>query len=163
MQRVKSDGTLIDYIPIDLEETFIGLRYRSCTGLEDRGEPKNIYTEKYPETDGSRVWHPSDAEGGKVKKDDTTIKLDLVFLGGADAWRARLSYEEFLQYASESRLYYWDTARLRKVQLLLKSSVSPKADMVKGERYLEAEFTFVNLWGESKPCNAEGVITNTTE
>lgn len=154
MQRVRRDGSLIDASPIDIESMFDGLRYRSCTGLNSVGAPKNIYMEDYPEADGPRVHHPSDS-GESVSHKETTIKLNLVFTNPVNY---RPVYDAFLEYIREGRIYYWDTARYKKVLLILNSATEPREDIVKGVRYIDTEFSFTNIWGMGKTCDDNGTL-----
>lgn len=138
---------------ISLEDTFTGMRYVSCKGLSAKGKLKNIYTENYAEEDGLRTYHPKDLPHGAVAREATTIEFDFVFLGDS----RRESYDNFWGFVSESRVYYWDTARHRKVWLLLQEAVEPTEDLLKGSQpYLRATFKFTNLFGIGKPCNDNG-------
>lgn len=158
IQRVDRDGVLIDQNPVDIENSlaFKGLRYRSCEGLETVGAPKNIYTEEYAEDPVPVVFHPSDA-GLPVVHKTTTVKLDLVFVGDETGFH-RHSLQAFRKFVGESRFYYWDTARCRKVFLMLNSETTVAEDAIKGTRFIEVNFSFTNLWGEGKMCDEFGNV-----
>lgn len=136
----------------DLEVDFQGLKYVSCKGLANIGEPKNIYTEDYAEADGLRVYHPGDV-AALVRHKETAIELELVFLGED----RRAVYEEFRAFLEAGRVHFWDTARLLKAELVLTSAVEPVDDTVKGVKYIRAAFKFKNLYGRGIPCDVNGV------
>lgn len=152
LQPVAKDGTA--GTAKDLETDYSGLHYLSCKGLENVGAPKDIYLENYPEADGSRVYFPTDTTGNVVHLSDTTIELSLLFEG--DSYRT--SYNSFCSLVRSSRLYYWDTARLKKVLLVLNSEVAPEEDTIKGIKYIKATFKFTNIWGVAKTCTSGGVV-----
>lgn len=154
MCKVDRDGVQTD--KRDLERDFKGCRYRYCKGLETKGAPKNIYTEDYPEKDGLRVFHPSDILDEIVRYKETEIELGLIFLGE----ERRASYESFCNYIRSSRIRYWDNARNRKVELILKSETAPTEDTLKGGvLYIDVAFKFTNVWGYAKECLDEDGTT----
>ena len=154
MQKASRDATAAEAAK-DLESDFSGLRYLSCEGLEARGTIKDVITEEYAEQDGARSFHPSDLkDGGGVHHEATEIKLRLLFMGDG----RRNVYDSFREYVESSRILYWDTARHKKVFLLLKDATEPEDDTLKGMKYIIAEFSFVNLWGIGKTCNDTGEI-----
>lgn len=138
----------------DLEVDYSGLNYKECKGLSSVGKPKNIYTENYAEADGLRVYHPADSSGGEIAREVTAIELTLVFIGDS----RRSSYDSFNEFVSSGRIFYWDTARFRKVWLVLDEAVEPSEDVIKGTQYIMATFKFKNLWGEGRPCTSSGNI-----
>lgn len=139
---------------VDLEASFPGLRYKSCTGLETYGKIKNIETESYAESETTRVWHPSDG-GLPVECESTTVSLSLLFFG--EERRASLALFRELVYSG--RLFYWDTARLRKACLLLKDEQTVETDTLAGLQYVAATFKFTNVWGRTRSCLADGTIS----
>lgn len=153
MQQTDKDGVVVTDSLRDLETDFQGLKYASCRGLSSVGKPKNIYTENYAESSGLRTFHPTD-NGGEVVHEATAIEFDLLFVGED----RRAVYDAFCAYIRAGRLFYWDTARLRKVWLVLLEAVEPTEDILKGVPYLRAPFKFSNLWGIGKPCNDGGVL-----
>ena len=151
LQQTDKDGTVISGSKKDLEINFPGLSYLSCSGLETRGRPKNIHTESYAEHDGARSYHPSDNDED-VTFEATEVTLSLAFQGQ----NRRDVYNDFCEYVYSRRLYYWDTARHKKVWLLLNNDVDPEDDTLKGVQYIRASFKFTNLWGRSKNCSDSG-------
>ena len=140
----------------DIETSFQGLRYLSCEGLEARGKIKDVITEEYAESDGADSFHPSDLlDGGSVHHGVTEINLKLIFMGDG----RRTVYDSFRTFIESSRLLYWDTARHKKVFLMLVDATEPEEDTLKGVEYIKAEFTFTNLWGIGKTCNDKGEIS----
>lgn len=150
LHKTDQSGTIIG-TKVSMEDHFQGLKYLSCSGLEARGEIKNIYTENYADYDGIRTFHPSDV-GADIKRGSTEVKLALLFLGEG----RRATYESFLNYIASGRFYWWDTVRHKKAWLLHKESSAPQEDVVKGEPYIKVEFTFTNIWGETRSCNDNG-------
>ena len=151
MQQTDKSGNVVANSQRNLEVDFVGLRYVACKGLSSVGKPKNIYTENYAEQDGFRTFFPGDTNGAVVHE-ATNIELDLIFLGE----NRRSTYDAFCTYVESNRLYYWDTARYKKVWLALIEAVEPTDDVLKGERYIRATFKFTNLWGEGRSCDGSG-------
>lgn len=127
---------------VDMEFRFNGLKYSSCTGLNDKGKRTNIYMEKSATSDTLRVW-----QGDEVIREATTIVFTLYFIG-ADRQSV---YDRFCEYVSNGKIYYWDTKRKKEAYLVLVDQIKPKEDTYKGSvPYILAEFKFQNLWGECK-------------
>lgn len=139
----------------DIETVYQGLMYLSCEGLESRGAIKDTITEEYAEQDGARSFHPSDlGEGHNVHHKATEVKFRFLFTGQD----RRTVYDAFRAFIESSRLLYWDTARHKKVFLMLSDATDPEEDTLKGTEYIISEFTFINLWGIGKTCNDTGEI-----
>lgn len=137
----------------DLEKDFKGLFYCSCDGLETVGRVKNIYTESYVEQSGVRVYHPSD--NNKVATYEATrVELELFFSGT----EARKTLHEFRRFVLSSRVYFWDTARHKKVWLILQEESAPTEDSIKNDKFIRMTFTFSNIWGEGKNCDDKGIL-----
>lgn len=153
MQQTDKAGTVVPNSLRDLETDFSGLKYVSCKGLSSVGKPKNIYTENYAEASGLRTFHPKD-NGNEVVYEATNIELDLLFTGDD----RRASYDAFCEYVNGNRLFYWDTARNKKVWLVLIEAIEPSDDILKGVPYIRAVFKFTNLWGMGVTCTDSGVI-----
>lgn len=133
---------------INIESTYTGLRYKECKGLEDKGKPKNIYTESYADSDTLRVYMPD-----KVLRESTTITFSFVFVGED----RKIAYERFFAYVSNGKLYYYDTARKKKAYMILKEALTITEDVYKGSTpYMIVDFKFTNLWGECKPVDERG-------
>ena len=155
MQAVDRHEEVLEETPRDLESYWPGLKYVKCTGIENVGAPKNIYTEDYPESDGPRVFHPSDKDGGRVAHKETNIALTIAFVNDKNF---RETYNSFCRYISSGRLYFWDTFRNKKMLLLLNKEIAPETDVVKGVKHIISTFNFTNLWGIARHCNESGEI-----
>lgn len=138
MQRVDKEGEPLK----NLETDFPGLFYYSCEGLSAKGKPKNIHTESYADSDGSRVWIPEN-----VCRESTEITLSLLFKGD----NRRDVFDEFYSYVKDGLFYYWDTKRMRRAKMFLSGEVEPSDDIMKGsDVYILAEFPFTNVLGETE-------------
>ena len=143
MNKVNPDGSMIAGSGRDLEKDFEGLRYIEAKGLTDKGKRKNVYTETYSDSDKIRLW-----QGDDVTREATTIKMSFLFMGET---RYQI-YNDFYDYVKNGKIMYVDTRRLRKVLIVLTDKVELSDEMWKGGTpYFKAEFTFQNLWGDSKP------------
>ena len=149
LQPVDMDGNT--GTAVSIEDSFSGLHYRYCKGLETEGEVKNVYTEDYPEANGLRVFHPTDAES-EVHHKETEIELCVLFEGNS----RRDEFNRFRELLNSSRLYYWDTARHKKALLVLTSMTEPTEDVIKGLEYIDVAFKFKNVWGITKNCGDDG-------
>lgn len=135
---MQKDGDTIK----DLEVDFFGMRYQKCTGLNDKGKRKNIYTEEYSDSDTLRVW-----QGDSVTREATDITFSFVFLGDT----RHEAYKAFYEYVKNGRISYWDTARNKEALLVLESEVKIGDESWNGSTpYFIVDFKFKNLWGECK-------------
>lgn len=140
---MKRLGVDEDYI--DIERHFKGMRYMKCDGLEDLGKPKNIYTETYADADSLRVYLPSE-----VKRAATTITFTFLFLG----YDKQGVYDEFNEFIKNQKIYYYDTARKKRVCMVYQNATNPKTDDYKGSLpHIIAEYKFQNIKGEATPCD----------
>jgi hypothetical protein len=140
---MKRLGVDEDYI--DIEERFKGMRYMKCDGLEDLGKPKNIYTETYADADSLRVYLPSE-----VKRAATTITFTFLFLG----YDKQDVYDEFNEFIKNQKIYYYDTARKKRVCMIFQNATKPKEDNYVGSLpYIISDYTFQNIKGEATPCD----------
>lgn len=153
MQMTTKDGGGVGAVK-DLEADFPGLLYCKCEGLEAVGAAKNIYTEDYAEANGLRVFHPTDVSGGEVVHKETEVKLTLIFVDD----ERRAAYNAFCDFLAGGRLFYWDTARRKKVWLILQKEVAPDADTLVPDGYIGCTFVFTNIWGIGKPCLDNGTL-----
>ncbi len=141
---------------VDLESRFVGLRYRSCTGLRSYGKLKGVYTESFAERDGVSVYlSPLSV------REQTDITLTLYFFapgvyGAVDVVSRSsaikavgLVCDDFVSYVSGGAVVYRDTARQRKVLMYLSEKSEPSVDSVKGVLYMEVSFKFKNMFGRS--------------
>ena len=134
----------------DINEPPCGILYSKCDGLFDKGKRVDIHTETYADSDEMRVWI-----GEKILREPTTITLSLYFTGRHKGE----VFDSFMSFLENSKLYYWDTSRLKKAYMILKDAVTVKEDVHKGSiPYMLVDFKFQNLWGECKNCDANGNI-----
>lgn len=125
----------------DLEKTFDGLHYSKCSGLDNYGKTKNIYTETYAETSEIRVYIPE-----KISRENTEIEFEFIF----DGDNRRDTYHNFVEWLSGKRLKYCDTLRNRELEMILMESVEPEEDELYGSHtYIKVPFKFKNLKGET--------------
>jgi hypothetical protein len=126
----------------DLETRFPGIRYSSCDGLNNKGKRTNIHTESYADSDELRVW-----QGETVTREPTTITLSLYFIGE----NRQVIYEEFYQYISNGKVYYWDNVRKKQAYMILEDELKIREDVYKGSTpYISVDFKFQNIWGACK-------------
>lgn len=138
---LKKEGVDEEYL--DLESTFQGMKYLQCKGLEDKGKPKNKYTETYADSNELRVHEPTD-----VCLEATTITFTFLFVG-----EDRQSvYDSFYEHIKSGKFYYYDTKREKKAYITLMEAVKPSDDIYKGSTpYIKADFKFQNIWGKCEP------------
>lgn len=144
------DGTETMEKEIDIEGNFQGLVYKQCSGLEAYGKPRP-YEETYAESDEAYVHIAENAP-----RDQTNVTLTLYFFDAAkhkvyaDSIKSIDDvYHSFMDYLSNGKIIYRDTARKRKVKIYLSDSTDPKIDSLYGKIYKEVEFKFKNVYGRS--------------
>ena len=136
---VDDSANLADVV-VDLEATFDGLKYCKCEGLNNEGKRKNVYVEKYGDSDRLRVW-----QGDTVVREATVITFTFWFVGD----NRQKVYEDFYKYVSNGKISYWDDARKKQALLVLIEALEPSEDQFVGSTpYIKADFKFQNLWGE---------------
>lgn len=119
------------------------LLYRKCTGLEDVGKPKNIYTETYADSDTTRIDFPA-----TVTHEATTITLDLVVRRNPDTEEGDNELKDIVDLvAFTTPTVLWDTVRQKMAVMTLSNAAEAKEDNYKGMKYLEVELKFTNLMG----------------
>ena len=127
---------------VDIEEKFLGLRVAYVEGLSEKGDIENIYVENYAENRELRVLFPEN-----IVRKSTEIKMVVCFSGLA----RRDIYDSFVKYLEGKRLKYWDTCRMREVEMFLRKSVNVDEDVFIGNNpYILATFVFQNYAGDSK-------------
>lgn len=146
------DGTYTLGEEKNLEDDFVGLRYKSMSGLNLTGNPKGVYTESYAESDGSRVYVSQN-----TARESVELTLKLVFFCAAEGldYGSQIvameeNYHDFCDFIIGGLLIWRDTARQRRV--LMYQSDKPTIDSDKfgdGIPYIEASFKFKNVLGES--------------
>lgn len=124
----------------DLESYFNGMKYSKCVGLEDLGKPKNIYTETYADAENIRIHQPS-----KIRRETTKITFTFAFFG--DKETRQDTFDKFNSFIENKKLYYYDTARLKRAYMILIDKTEPKEDVYKGQGYMLVEYTFQNIKG----------------
>lgn len=120
----------------EMEDTFTGLKYKSCEGLETQGEPK-VYIEEYAESSVPRV-HITD----KVKSN--SINLELVFVdtpahGTTSAVSRFEAYRAFLAYITGYRFKFKDSERNIIRDMYLSGEVGLSESEFKGKTYIVAK------------------------
>lgn len=137
----------------NLERDFPGLKYNAFEGLNSYGKPKNVYTEVFAESDKANVYISPNAT-----YEQTTLKLKLYFFDpdehstDSEAYDAiDKTYHTFVEFISGCKIIYRDTARKRKVMMVLEDSLTPEVDRIYGIPYKSVTFTFQNIYGHSFP------------
>lgn len=130
---------------ISLEDYFNGMKYCSCTGLSIKGKPKNIYTESYAETEDLRIFLPE-----SVVRENTDLEFVFAFRGKG----RRDIYDMFCDWVTGHKIRYWDTCRMRQVDMVLLEATEPSDDYLYGsDPYITATFKFKNLKGSAEIKN----------
>lgn len=136
------DGTVIQNSEKDLETDFNGLVYSKCEGLATIGTAKNIYEEKYADSDKLRVHVPE-----IILNEATTIKLTLFFVG-EDRYSVR---DDFNTYIRDGFHKYWDNARKRRFQFYVSKELPIGEEKWYGSTpYLKCEYTLNNIHGKTE-------------
>lgn len=138
----------------DLERYFEGLRYKQFEGVSTYGAVKSSYAEDYAEEDGAQVYVSSNAT-----REQTEPVLTLYFFCSnssvtdfaAQYKSASELYHSFVEFLSGCYIIYRDTIRQRRLLLYLsdEDELEPETDSVKGRAYIECEFYFKNVFGQS--------------
>ena len=124
----------------DIEKRWPGIKYSKCDGLTAKGKRKNIHIEKYSDSNELRVW-----QGDDVIREATDIVFSFFFTGE----NRQNYYDSFIDYCSNGKIHYWDTARKREAIMVLVDKSDPKEDTYKGSiPYIYVELKFQNLLGE---------------
>jgi len=139
MQRYPVSG--VEQAVKDLEVDFVGLKVKSVSALSDKGAIKSIVEEKFPENTAPRVYiSPT------TVRDTLEIVITLLFTGDA----RRATYDSFVDYITGHKLYYWDSAKNRKISIYNKSEIKPSDDVLKGSiQYIEVPIKFSAIDGSS--------------
>lgn len=139
MQRYPIGG--VSQVVKDLEVDFVGLKVKSVSDLSDKGAIKSIIEEKFPEITAPRVYiSPT------TVRETLEVIITLLFTGDS----RRDTYDSFVDYITGHKLYYWDSARNRKISIYNKSEIKPANDILKGSsKYMEVAFKFSTLDGSS--------------
>lgn len=146
------DGNVTQSTEKDLETDFNGLVYSKCEGLDTIGAAKNIYEEKYADSDSIRVYMPviTDENGNTIfdiKNEPTTIKLTLFFVG-ENRYSVR---DDFNTYIRNGFHKYWDNARRRRFQFYVSKELPIGEEKWYGSTpYLKCEYTLNNIHGKTE-------------
>ncbi len=141
MQKVDKSGNPIESAPVDLEKSFVGLKYSSAKGINDIGKPKNIYTEKYADGDALRVYVPE-----KIKNEATKVTLVFFFVGE----NRHEVYDSFNEYIRDGYHIFWDDVRKKEFTFFVPNEIIPAEDKFWGSKpYLEAKYTLQNINGKA--------------
>ena len=125
----------------NLEVDFNGLRYSKAEGLDAIGKPKNIYTEKYSDSDRTRVYIPEN-----ITNEPTTVKFTFYFIGD----ERQKTYHEFLEYVRKGFHRYYDTYRNKYLYFFVDSELKPAEEKLYGSvPYLKFELTVQNIFGKT--------------
>lgn len=127
----------------ELEDTYPGLKYKSCEGLETQGEPK-FYTEDYAETSQPRAFLTD-----KVKENDITLELlfmDVPAQGQTAAVSRFSTYSSFLSFITGRRFKFYDSERkiVRDMFLSGEAELS-ESKFYGGRKYFIAAFPCTSL------------------
>lgn len=150
MQQCTKDGVLIDGTLRDLEADFSGLRYAKCEGLNNYGAAKNVYIEKYADSENLRAYVPD-----TILHESTEIKFTFYIFGNASDRQATL--DALMAYLDNGRyFYYWDTARKRKFMFIPPTTAITPSDELwyAGKPYFKIELTLQNVNGHTTPIDA---------
>lgn len=119
------------------------LLYRKCTGLENVGKVKNIYTETYADSETVRVDFP-----GTITYEATVITLNLVVKRPVDVVSGNNELKNIVDLvAFTTPTVFWDNVRNKMAVMILTEAAEAKEDKYKGMKYLEVELKFNNLMG----------------
>ena len=141
MQGCTKDGVLIEGTKKDLEEDFEQLKYLKIEGIEKIGAAKNIYEEKYCDSDTLRVYIPD-----VVTNEATTITLSLLFVGDK-RFEVR---DEFNEYIRNGLKKYWDTARNKWFIFYVKEELPIGESMWHGSvPYIKCDYKLNNIYGKT--------------
>lgn len=145
LRGVTKDGKFIkDDEPKDLEEDFDGLRYIRCTGIDEIGKAKNIYTETYSDADKVRTFIPNG-----IKNAETDIELTLCFFGKTTK-DCRDICDSFTDYIRKGLHRYYDTARKKYFDFYVEDVITPsKEDYKVNIPHIEISYKLKNIYGKS--------------
>lgn len=117
--------------------------YRKCSGLEDHGKVKNIYTETYADSGVVRTDFPD-----TITREATTITLDLIITRAPSVNSGGNEVSQLLSLVGGNQpVVLWDSVRQKMAVMTLVNAVEVKEDSYKGMKYVEVELKFSNLQG----------------
>lgn len=157
IQRVEWDAENKLYLPdesstIDLEAYYNGLKYARLTGINDIGKTKNIYTEKFPESDRLRVYIPKVAQ-----YEATTMTLTLYFFGK----NRQQVFNDFVNEIKTGIHRYRDTARQYYFDFIVDDELKPSDEnWYSGQPYFKVDVKMKNIYGECYDFSSSNLLTN---
>lgn len=126
---------------INLEQNFQGMRYSKAEGLDKIGKPKNIYSEKYANSDRLRVHVPNE-----ITNEATNVTFNFVFVGD----NRQKVYRDFLEYVRKGFHRYYDDARKKYLYFCVNSELKPAEEKQYGSvPYLKFELEVQNIFGRT--------------
>lgn len=124
----------------DLEKDFNGMLYSKADGLDAVGKPR-IYSEKYSDSERTRVYIPED-----VTHEPTTVNFTFIFTGEDK----QKTYHDFLSYVGKGFHRYYDTFRKKYLYFFVNTEVKPaKEKHYGGTPYLQLDLTVQNIFGRT--------------
>lgn len=156
MRRINLDGTPIEQNWTNIEEAYNGLRYLKAEGIFDIGEPNNIYTESYPESDRLRVYLPKHLDNNTyvhsvsdITNKPTEIIMTFIVIGDESQRIATLS--DFENYIREGAHSYYDDARNREFDFIVTKEIKLSEEKWHGSQpYVEVQIPMQNLNGKTR-------------
>ena len=141
IQKCDDNYQPIDNTIKDLEADFEGLKYLRCEGIETIGAAKNIYEEKYSDSDTIRSYVPKE-----ITNESTVITLSLVFIG-ENRHNIRDTFNEYIRSGYSK---YWDTARNKWFIFYIKDELPIGESMwIGSEPYLRCDYKLQNIYGKT--------------
>lgn len=141
MQECDKKGNLLaNTTAKNLESDFEGLRYSKMEGIEATGEPKNIYTEEFTDSQRLRVFVPE-----TICNKNTSITFTCYIFGE----NRHSVYDAFNAYIQSGFHRYWDTARNKYFVFFVNAAIKPEEDEWNGIGYLEVVYTLTNIYGKT--------------
>lgn len=127
---------------INLEEHFVGLKYKEFSGLDSYGKIKSVYTEEFAETDELQIY-----QNATPIRESTDLTFTCLFVGA----NRRQTYHSFVDFISRGKIQYWDDIRNRKVTFILIEAIEPSDDkLYGGTPYIMASFKLKNIKGQTE-------------
>lgn len=127
---------------LNLEEHFVGLKYKEFSGLDSYGKIKSVYTEEFAETDELQIY-----QNPTPIRENTDLTFTCLFTGN----NRRKTYHSFVDFISKGKIQYWDDIRNRKVTFILIEAVEPSDDkLYGGTPYIMASFKLKNIKGQTE-------------
>ena len=110
--------------PYDIEQEFIGLRISKITGINSKGQPMNIFTRKWSDSNTMDVYIPTTITYDFPEVEMTFLMTD----NGNILFDLRDEHDRFISYI-QGITYFFDYYRNRRVKLLMNSAYEPSAEM----------------------------------